>query len=169
MNSLANKRIIIGITGGIAAYKTAELVRQLKRLGAEIKVIMTQSAQAFITATTLQALSGNPVYTDEWLSLSNAAMDHIDLARWGHLIVIAPASADTLARLAQGHANDLLTTTCLATSAPILLAPAMNQHMWQNYFVQHNVEKLARAGMEIIPPAEGEQACGDIGPAGCLN
>jgi phosphopantothenoylcysteine decarboxylase/phosphopantothenate--cysteine ligase len=163
MNILHHKKIILGITGSIAAYKTPELVRELKRQGAEVKVIMTKSAESFVTTTTLHALSTNPVYTDEWLDSPDAAMDHISLARWADLIFIAPASADILARLAQGHANDLLTTTCLAAHSPIVLAPAMNQHMWQNAFVQANVTRLQQHGIDIIHPDEGEQACGDFG------
>lgn len=164
MTVLTNKHILVGITGGIAAYKIAELVRELKRQGAEVKVMMTAISEQFITPTTLQALSGNPVYTHEWLNSPNAAMDHIELARWADLILIAPASADSIARIAHGHANDLLTTTCLATIAPVLIAPAMNQRMWQNPFVQANITRLQQNAIEIIPPETGEQACGDIGP-----
>lgn len=163
MPTLQKKHILIGITGSIAAYKIADLIRALKHQSAVVKVIMTRSASMFITATTVQTLSQEPVYTDEWLNSTSAAMDHISLARWADLILVAPASADTLARLAAGQANDLLSTTCLASTAPILIAPAMNQAMWHNAFVQDNIAKLKKYGIKIIPPGEGEQACGDVG------
>jgi len=162
--SLANKNILLGVSGGIAAYKSAELVRELVRAHAEVRVVMTRSAREFITPLTFQALSGNPVLTDEF-EQSEAAngMDHIALARWADAILIAPASANTIAKLTHGGADDLLSTTCLATNAPIALAPAMNQAMWANSATQDNVEVLQKRGLLFFGPASGSQACGDIG------
>ncbi len=163
MSQLANKRIILGITGGIAAYKSADLVRRLKERGADVRVVMTQGAKAFITPLTLQALSGYPVH-DELLDPSaEAGMGHIELARWADHIIIAPASANTLARLSQGAADDLLSTVCLASTAPVLLAPAMNQAMWSHAATQKNVRVLTGLGYHFVGPAEGSQACGDVG------
>ena len=160
---LTNKKIIVGVTGGIAAYKAAELIRQLRDQHAVVRVVMTAAAKEFITPLTLQALSGHPVH-DELLSrAAESAMGHIELARWADFIMIAPASADTIARLAHGHANDLLTTLCLATQAPIAVAPAMNVHMWENRATQANINCLTERGFHIIGPATGSQACGDIG------
>lgn len=167
--ALTNRQILLGITGGIAAYKSAELVRRLKDRGADVRVVMTRAAQEFITPLTLQALSGNMVHTDLLDSNAEAAMGHIELARWADLIVIAPASADFIARLAHGHADDLLTTLCLATPARIALAPAMNQGMWRDAATQDNVAQLRRRDMLIWGPAEGEQACGDVGPGRMLE
>src|SRR5688572_11040015 len=132
MNTLIGKNILVGITGGIAAYKAADLVRRLREQGAQVQVVMTAAAKAFITPLTLQALSGNPVREDLWDTQAEAAMGHIELARWADWIIVTPASADFIARLAHGFANDLLTTLCLASSAPLLIAPAMNQQMWLN-------------------------------------
>ena len=151
------------MTGGIAAYKSAELVRRLREQGAEVQVVMTQGAQHFVGALTFQALSGRPVRTDLWDSADEAAMGHIELARWADRVAIAPASADFLARLAHGHANDLLSTLCLATDAPITVAPAMNRLMWANAATQANVATLRSRGVTILGPAEGEQACGETG------
>lgn len=160
---LTNKKIIVGVTGGIAAYKTAELLRQLREQHAIVRVVMTSAAKEFITPITLQAISGHPVH-DELLSReAEMAMGHIELARWADLIMIAPASADVIARLAHGHANDLLTTLCLATKAPIAIAPAMNVHMWENVATQANVATLTQRKIHIIGPTVGSQACGDIG------
>ena len=162
--SLANKNILLGISGGIAAYKSAELVRELVRAQANVRVVMTRSAKEFITPLTFQALSGNPVLSDEF-EHSEAAngMDHISLARWADTILIAPASANTIAKLTHGGADDLLSTTCLATKASIALAPAMNQAMWANSATQDNVEILKKRGLLFFGPAAGSQACGDVG------
>ncbi len=157
------KRVLLGVTGGIAAYKSAELVRRLREQGAEVQVVMTEGARQFVGPLTFQALSGRPVRSDLWDVTAEAAMGHIELARWAERIVIAPASADFLARLAHGHANDLLSTLCLATDAPIAVAPAMNRLMWANAATQANVATLRARGITIIGPAEGEQACGETG------
>lgn len=163
MTHLAQKKIILGITGGIAAYKSAELTRRLKEQGADVRVVMTPSAKEFITPLTFQALSGNPV-SDSLLDRdAEAAMGHIELARWADLILIAPASADFLARLSHGFANDLLSTLCLATSAPIAVAPAMNQLMWQNKATQANCHTLKQRGILLLGPNSGDQACGETG------
>ncbi len=156
--------ILLGISGGIAAYKAAELTRLLKKQGAQVRVVMTPAAQEFITPLTLQALSGEPVHTELLNPAAEAAMGHIELARWADAIVIAPASADVLARLSAGMANDLLTTLCLASSAPLFLAPAMNQAMWRHPATQANCKQLQARGAYLLGPAEGEQACGDTGP-----
>ena len=157
-------RILLGVSGGIAAYKSAELVRQLRAAGAEVQPVMTRGAARFITATTLQALSGRSVRRSLWDASAEAAMGHIELARWADAILIAPASADTLARLAQGRADDLLGTLCLASRAPLWLAPAMNQAMWAHPATRANIAVLAGRGARLIGPASGEQACGDVGP-----
>ena len=157
------RRIILGITGGIAAYKSAFFARLLIKAGFEVLVVMTEGAKAFITPLTLQALTGNEVHTELLDESAEAGMGHIELAKWADLIVIAPASANTLARLAMGMADDLLATICLATSAPVMLAPAMNQQMWAHPAVQLNVQTLADMDYFIIAPASGEQACGDVG------
>lgn len=162
-NSLAHKRILIGISGGIAAYKIPELVRRLKDLGADVRCVMTKGAHAFITPLTLQAVSGNPVHHDLLDPAAEAAMGHIELAKWADLIMIAPASASVLAQLAHGHASDLLSTLVLATTAPIYVAPAMNQQMWANPAVQANCQRLQTYGIHIVAPASGAQACGDVG------
>ncbi len=170
MHTLQNKRILLGISGGIAAYKSAELVRQLSAMGASVRTVMTEAAQAFITPLTLQALSGNPVHTQLLDPEAEAGMGHIELARWADLVLIAPASADLLARLAQGEGSDLLTTLCLATPADIAVAPAMNQQMWRSSATVNNIEILAqRDGVHIWGPAEGQQACGDVGPGRMLE
>lgn len=157
-------RILLGVSGGIAAYKSAELVRALRRRGAEVQVVMTRGASRFITATTLQALSGRPVRMSLWDAAAEAAMSHIELARWADAIVIAPASADTLARLAQGRADDLLSTLCLASQASLWLAPAMNRVMWAHPATRANLDTLVARGARCIGPAEGDQACGEVGP-----
>lgn len=169
MSSLTNKRILLGVTGGIAAYKSAELVRRLQDAGASVQVVMTAAAQEFITPLTMQALSGNPVHTTLLDPAAEAGMGHIQLARWADLVLIAPASADFIARLVQGQGDDLLTTLCLATPAPIAVAPAMNQGMWRNASTQANVEVLRQRKIHIFGPAAGEQACGDIGPGRMLE
>ena len=157
------KNILLGITGGIAAYKSASFARLLIKNGYEVRVIMTASAQAFITPLTLQALTGNPVHIDLLDESAELGMGHIELAKWADLLIIAPATANTIAKLAMGIADDLLTTVCLATAAPILVAPAMNQQMWQHPSVKLNLQTLTDYDYEIIQPASGEQACGDIG------
>ncbi|QRO13241.1 bifunctional phosphopantothenoylcysteine decarboxylase/phosphopantothenate--cysteine ligase CoaBC [Moraxella osloensis] len=157
------KNILLGITGGIAAYKSASFARLLIKSGYDVRVIMTASAQAFITPLTLQALTGNPVHIDLLDETAELGMGHIELAKWADLLIIAPATANTIAKLAMGIADDLLTTVCLATAAPILVAPAMNQQMWQHPSVKLNLQTLTDYDYEIIQPASGEQACGDIG------
>jgi len=164
MAHLNNRNILLGVSGGIAAYKSAELVRQLQESGASVRVIMTHGAQEFITPLTLQALSGNPVHTELLDEEAEQGMGHIELARWADALVIAPATADLLARLSAGRADDLLTTVALATAAPMLLAPAMNQQMWRDPATSANVATLLARGVKTIGPAEGIQACGDTGP-----
>lgn len=163
MQQLYQKRIVLGIGGGIAAYKSAELVRRLRDQGAQVRVVMTAAGQEFITPLTLQALSGYPVGVDLLDPTAEAAMGHIELARWADLVLIAPVTADLMARLAQGLANDLLTTLVLATDAPVVLAPAMNQAMWRDAATQHNRDLLLTRGLRFLGPAEGVQACGDSG------
>jgi len=155
--------IVLAITGGIAAYKSAIFARLLVKAGFDVRVIMTTGAQAFITPLTLQALTGNEVHVSLLDEQAEAGMGHIELAKWADLIVIAPASANTLARLAMGMADDLLTTVCLATTAPVIIAPAMNQQMWAHPAVNLNVQTLRDMNYQIIQPASGEQACGDVG------
>ncbi|RDI99194.1 bifunctional phosphopantothenoylcysteine decarboxylase/phosphopantothenate--cysteine ligase CoaBC [Dyella solisilvae] len=167
--SLAQRRILLGVSGGIAAYKSCELVRRLRDLGAEVRVVMTEGATHFVSATTFQALSGQPVRTSLWDAEAEAAMGHIELARWAERILIAPASADLIARLAHGFANDLLTTVCLASAAPLYVAPAMNQQMWAHPAVQANVDTLRQRGVYLLGPASGDQACGDIGSGRMLE
>lgn len=166
---LTHRQILLGITGGIAAYKAADLVRRLQDAGASVRVVMTQAAQAFITPLTLQALSGHPVHTDLLDPAAEAAMGHIELARWADLILVAPASADFMARLASGQGDDLLTTLCLASTAPVALAPAMNQGMWRDPATQANAALLAKRGIHLFGPGSGSQACGDVGPGRMLE
>jgi phosphopantothenoylcysteine decarboxylase/phosphopantothenate--cysteine ligase len=163
MKSLSNKRILLGITGGIAAYKSAELARLFSKAGADVRVVMTPAATEFITPLTLQALSGNKVHTQLLDAEAEAGMGHIELARWPDLVVVAPASADFLARVASGQAGDLLSTLVLATKAPVAVAPAMNQAMWNNPATQDNLAALRARGMLIFGPDSGPQACGDVG------
>ena len=163
MLSLTNKRILLGITGGIAAYKCAELVRLLKQADSEVKVAMTNSAQEFITPLTLQALSGNHVFTSLVDVEAEAAMGHIELARWADLILIAPTTADFMTRIVRGEASDIVSALVLATHAPIAIAPAMNRAMWSNSVTQKNLEELTKRGILTFGPAEGEQACGERG------
>lgn len=163
LSTLTNKRIILGLTGGIAAYKSAELTRLFKKAGAEVRVVLTPAAAEFITPLTLQALSGNPVHQYILDPAAEAGMGHIELAKWADLILIAPASADFIARMAAGMGNDLLTTLCLASEAPIAIAPAMNQAMWHDARTQSNVKQLAALGMQLWGPGAGDQACGDTG------
>jgi len=169
MNSLSNKRILLGITGGIAAYKCAELTRLLIKAGATVQVTMTRAATEFITPLTMQALSGNRVHLDLLDPEAEAAMGHIELARWADLILVAPATADFIARMAQGRADDLLSTVILASSAPVAVAPAMNQAMWADQGTQANVLALREKGFRILGPDEGDQACGDVGPGRLLE
>lgn len=169
MQSLTNKQILLGVTGGIAAYKSADLVRRLQDLGASVRVVMTRAAQEFITPLTFQALSGYPVHTELLDTEAEAAMGHIQLARWADLVLVAPASADFMARLAQGQGDDLLATLCLATRAPIALAPAMNQAMWANSATQENLSRLSARGIHVLGPAEGSQACGEVGAGRMLE
>ena len=163
MESLINKNILLGVTGGVAAYKSAEIVRVLKKAGSSVRVVMTQSAQEFITPLTLQALSGNPVSTDLLDVEAEAAMGHIELARWADAILIAPATANTIARLSSGRADDLLSSITLAFDGPIGLAPAMNQAMWKDERTQSNIKNLERKEFSLYGPGSGEQACGDVG------
>ncbi|MGO3058046.1 MAG: bifunctional phosphopantothenoylcysteine decarboxylase/phosphopantothenate--cysteine ligase CoaBC, partial [Halomonas sp.] len=164
LSTLAGKRILLGISAGIAAYKSALIVRLLKQAGCEVRVVMTSGAQAFITPLTLQALSGEPVRTSLLDPEAEAGMGHIELARWADIVLIAPATADLIARLVHGMADDLLTTLCLASEAPKLIAPAMNQAMWRHPATQRNVAQLGADGWQLIGPAAGDQACGDVGP-----
>jgi phosphopantothenoylcysteine decarboxylase / phosphopantothenate---cysteine ligase len=156
-------RILLGVTGGIAAYKSPELVRRLSERGADVQVVMTAAAQRFVSPMTFQAVSGRPTRSDLWDSAAEAAMGHIELARWAQIVLIAPASADFIARLAGGRADDLLCTLCLATEAPVMLAPAMNRVMWANKATRANVETLIARGIRILGPGSGSQACGEIG------
>ncbi len=161
---VSGKNILLGVTGGIAAYKTPILVRLLRQSGADVQVVLTRGAHEFVTPTTLQAVSARPVRDDLWDKEAEAAMGHIELARWADLVVVAPATAHFMATLAQGLAPDLLSTLCLATDAPIVLAPAMNQAMWRAPATQRNADILGRDGRLLVGPAAGEQACGDTGP-----
>lgn len=167
--SLCNKRIVLGVTGGIAAYKSADLVRRLQDAGAEVQVIMTRAATEFVSPLTFQALSGYPVHQDLLNEEAERSMGHIELARWADLILIAPASADFIARLTHGEANDLLTAVCLATTAPVAIAPAMNQAMWANSATQANIATLTERHHPIFGPDSGSQACGDIGKGRMLE
>ncbi|MCB1920907.1 MAG: bifunctional phosphopantothenoylcysteine decarboxylase/phosphopantothenate--cysteine ligase CoaBC [Candidatus Competibacteraceae bacterium] len=169
LQPLANTRILLGITGGIAAYKSADLTRRLREAGADVQVAMTPAATAFVAPLTFQAVSGQPVRTELLDVNAEAGMGHIELARWADLILIAPATADFLARLAHGMANDLLSTLCLATDRPLAVAPAMNRLMWQNTATQDNCRLLARRGVKIWGPGSGEQACGEIGEGRMLE
>ena len=175
MTNLAERRILLGVTGGIAAYKAAELTRLLRQAGAEVRVVMTRAACDFVGPLTFQALSGERVHTELLDADAEAAMGHIELARWAEAVLVAPASADSLARLAQGRADDLLTTLCLATEAPLAVAPAMNHAMWDNAATQQNVATLAARGVAVYGPDSGDQACGETGlgrmrePAGLVE
>jgi phosphopantothenoylcysteine decarboxylase/phosphopantothenate--cysteine ligase len=156
-------RIVLGVTGGIAAYKSPDLVRRLIERGADVQVVMTDAAQRFVSPMTFQAVSGRPTRSDLWDGAAEAAMGHIELARWAQVVLIAPASADFIARMAGGRADDLLATLCLATEAPIVLAPAMNRVMWANKATQANLETLISRGVRVLGPASGNQACGEVG------
>ncbi len=163
MADMRQQRVVVGVTGGIAAYKAAELVRLLVKDGVAVQVVMTQSACGFITPATLQALSGKPVFTDMWDPRVADNMAHIELSRGADLIVVAPATADFIAKLANGHADDLLSTLCSARECPLLAAPAMNRQMWENLATRRNIAQLARDGVVILGPASGDQACGETG------
>jgi phosphopantothenoylcysteine decarboxylase/phosphopantothenate--cysteine ligase len=156
-------RVLLGVTGGIAAYKSPDLVRRLMERGADVQVVMTSAAQRFVSPMTFQAVSGRPTRSDLWDNTAEAAMGHIELARWAQIVLIAPASADFLARLAGGRADDLLCTLCVATEAPIIVAPAMNRVMWANKATQANVHTLIGRGIRFLGPASGNQACGEVG------
>jgi len=169
MNQLSGKHILLGVTGSIAAYKSAELVRLLRDCGAEVRVVMTRAAGEFITPLTLQALSGHPVRSELLDAGAEMAMGHIELARWADAVLVAPASADFLSRLAQGRANDLLAALCLACEAPLAVAPAMNRAMWENAATIENVATLQRREVHLLGPATGLQACGESGPGRMLE
>lgn len=172
MSTAANDngpRIILGVTGGIAAYKSPELVRRLRDRGAQVQVVMTRGARTFVSPVTFQAVSGRRVRDDLWDEAAEAAMGHIELARWADLVLVAPATAHCMGSLAGGLAGDLLTTLCMATEAPVILAPAMNQAMWSNPAVQENRALLERRGVRLLGPAEGDQACGEEGPGRMLE
>ncbi|MFT5393772.1 MAG: phosphopantothenoylcysteine decarboxylase/phosphopantothenate--cysteine ligase, partial [Gammaproteobacteria bacterium] len=162
-------RIVVGVTGGIAAYKSPDVIRRLKDRGHDVRVVMTSGAMQFITPLTLQAVSGEPVHQALLDERAEAGMGHIELARWADLVLIAPATANCMALLAGGHANDLLTTICLATTAPIAIAPAMNQQMWQAVATQANLRLLEQRGVEVFGPGTGVQACGDVGAGRMLE
>ena len=161
--------VLLGITGGIAAYKTPDLVRRLKGRGADVQIVMTVSAEEFVTETALQAVSGRPIRSNLWDKEAEASMSHIELARWADVVLIAPATAEIMARLASGAASDLLTTLCLATEAPIAVAPAMNHVMWKNPAVQANRRTLEERGVRILGPDVGSQACGETGAGRMLE
>ncbi len=163
MSELTNPNILVGVTGGIAAYKICELVRRLMDTGASVRVVMSPGAEAFVTPLTFQALTGNPVHTELLDSNAEAGMGHIELARWADRVIIAPATANFISRLAAGRADDLLSTLCLATKAPIAIAPSMNQVMWSNAATQSNLEVVEQRGVQIIGPDNGDQACGEVG------
>jgi len=160
---LAGQRVLVCICGGIAAYKAAELVRGLRKGGAQVRVAMTEAATRFVGPTTFQALSGEPVRTSLWDEAAEAAMGHIELARWPTVVVIAPATANTLAKLAHGLADDLVSTLCLATDAPIAVAPAMNRLMWAHPATRANMDTLRGRGVLVLGPDAGDQACGEVG------
>ncbi|MFQ5993717.1 MAG: bifunctional phosphopantothenoylcysteine decarboxylase/phosphopantothenate--cysteine ligase CoaBC [Acidiferrobacterales bacterium] len=169
MGSLVNKRVVLGVTGGIAAYKSADLARRLRDAGAEVRAVMTQAATEFITPLTMQAVSANPVHLHMLDPEAESGMGHIELARWADVVLIAPASANFVAKLAQGRADDLLSTICLASKAPVAIAPAMNQQMWENAATEGNLATVTKNGVRVFGPAAGDQACGEIGPGRMLE
>lgn len=169
MKSLTNKRVLLGVSAGIAAYKTPDLVRKLGELGAEVQVILSKNADQFVAPLSLQAVSGHAVHSYAMTAESESGMGHIDLARWADVVLIAPATANMMARLCQGNADELLTTVCVATEAPIAVAPAMNQQMWQNAASETNISTLQSRGVHILGPDAGEQACGEVGPGRMLQ
>jgi phosphopantothenoylcysteine decarboxylase/phosphopantothenate--cysteine ligase len=169
MGHLNKRKFVIGVSGGIAAYKSAELVRLLRKAGAEVRVVMTRGACEFITPLTLQALSGNPVHTQLLDEEAEAGMGHIELARWADAVLVAPATADVLSRIAGGRADDLLTSVVLATESPLMVAPAMNRQMWASSATQANIQTLRERGIQVLGPAAGEQACGEVGEGRLLE
>lgn len=169
MSALQQQKILLCVCGGIAAYKAAELVRRLTAAGAQVQVAMTDNAQRFVAATTFQALSGRHVRTSLWDEAAEAAMGHIELARWPDRIVIAPATANTIAKLAHGFADDLVSTLCLATDAPLAIAPAMNRLMWAHPATRANVDTLRGRGVLVLGPGAGDQACGEVGEGRLLE
>lgn len=169
LKTLSNKRVLLGISAGIAAYKTPDLVRKLTELGAEVQVIMSKNSDQFVAPLALQAVSGQPVHNYAMTAESESGMGHIDLARWADVVLIAPATANVIARLCQGNADELLTTICVATEAPIAVAPAMNQQMWQNAATAQNIQTLLSRGVHILGPDSGAQACGEVGPGRMLQ
>lgn len=169
MSEQRGPRILLGVTGGIAAYKSPDLVRRLRERGAEVQVVMTEGAKQFVTPLTFQAVSGREVRDSLWDATAEAAMGHIELARWADAVLVAPATAEFLARLTQGRADDLLTTLCLATAAPVHVAPAMNQQMWANPATQGNVAALRARGIAVLGPGSGDQACGETGEGRMLE
>jgi phosphopantothenoylcysteine decarboxylase/phosphopantothenate--cysteine ligase len=169
MNTLSGKHILLGVTGGIAAYKSAELVRQLRRQGAEVRVVMTAAATGFVTPLTFQALSGQPVHTELLDADAEAAMGHIELARWADILLVAPATADFIARMVAGRADDLLSAVYLACDSRVAIAPAMNRVMWDNAATHDNIATLTDRGVQILGPDEGLQACGESGPGRMLE
>lgn len=169
MMGLSGKKIVLGVSGGIAAYKTPELVRRLRERGAEVRVVMTEAAKAFITPLSLQAVSGYPVSDSLLDPAAEAAMGHIELGKWADLVILAPATADLIARITAGMANDLVSTICLATPSPVAVVPAMNQQMYRATATQHNIEILTSRGLLIWGPDSGSQACGDVGPGRMLD
>ena len=169
IQNLTNKRVLLGISAGIAAYKTPDLVRKLTELGAEVRVIMSRNAAQFVAPLSLQAVSGHPVHHHAMTADSESGMGHIDLARWADVIVIAPATANLIARLVIGSADELLTIVCVASEAPLFIAPAMNQQMWQNAATQHNMDILTQRGVQVLGPDSGDQACGEVGPGRMLQ
>ncbi len=164
MNAPSLQRVLLCVCGGVAAYKSVELVRRLRDRGIDVQVVMTENAEHFVGTTTFQAVSGQPVRTTLWDDAAEAAMGHIELARWPDAIVIAPATANTLAKLAHGMADDLVSTLCLATTSPIYVAPAMNHRMWLHAATQSNIETLKSRGVTVVGPGVGAQACGETGP-----
>src|SRR5690554_2164392 len=169
MKELAGRKIVVGVTGGIAAYKAADLVRQLTGAGAEVHVVLTEGGARFVTAVTFQALSGHPVWTDLWDARMGNSMAHIDLTRGADAILVAPATADVLAKFVQGRADDLLSTLCLARDCPLLVAPAMNRQMWEHPATRRNVAQVREDGATVLGPAAGEQACGEVGEGRMLE
>jgi phosphopantothenoylcysteine decarboxylase/phosphopantothenate--cysteine ligase len=166
---LQNKRILLGVTGGIAAYKAAEIVRRLRELGADVRVVMTDAAKEFITPLTLQAVSGHIVANSMFDPQAEAGMGHIELAKWADLVVVAPATANVISRLTTGMGDELLTTLCLASTAPLAIAPAMNMQMYLHAATQSNLQVLGQRGVQIWGPGIGSQACGDVGPGRMLD
>ncbi len=164
MNAVSLQRVLLCVCGGVAAYKAVEIVRRLRERGCEVQVAMTESAGHFVGEATFQAVSGHPVRNSLWDAEAEAAMGHIELARWPEAIVIAPATANTLAKLAHGFADDLVSTLCLATTSPIFVAPAMNHRMWLHPATQANIDTLKGRGVAVIGPGVGAQACGETGP-----